>query len=155
VDEIMGRFGRLDVLVNNAGVVRWKPFKEQTMEDIEEQVRVNLTGLIKVTRAFLPQFLKQKDGIIINISSGAGKEVFPELSTYCGTKFGVRGFTQALALELSPGIRTYCVNPGMTATRMTDFRGDPPEKVAGVIILAAEEGLDKASGDDVDVWEYI
>jgi 3-oxoacyl-[acyl-carrier protein] reductase len=152
---ILKEFGRVDVLVNNAGVIRWKRFIKQTMRDIEEQLAVNLLGLIKVTRIFLPQMIKQRRGIIVNIASGAGKEGFEQLTVYCATKFGVRGFTQALALELPKGVRTYCVNPGMTATRMTGYRGVPPERVAGVIVETAEETLGKRSGEDVDVWEYI
>jgi len=155
VKETIERLGRIDILVNNAGVIRWKHLIKQSREDIEEQIKVNLLGLIKVTRAFLSQFHKQKDGIIINIASGAGKEGFSELTTYCATKFGVRGFTQALSYELTRGVRIYCVNPGMTSTRMTNYTGIAPSKVAEVILLAAEEKLDKESGDDVDVWEYV
>jgi len=154
VKEIIKRFGRIDILVNNAGVIMWKHLMEQDKEDIEEQIKVNLTGLVKVTRAFLPHF-HNREGIIINIASGAGKEGFSELTVYCGTKFGVRGFTQALSYELPAGVRIYCVNPGMTATRMTNYTGMGPSKVAEVILLAAEEKLDKKSGEDVDVWEYV
>lgn len=153
-ESVLKEFGRIDVLINNAGVIRWTPLVKQSVEDIEEQVNVNLLGLIKVTRCFLPQLLKQGEGIIINIASGAGKQGFYELTTYCGTKFGVRGFTQALAEELPKGVRAYSVNPGMTATRMTEFRGVDPVRVAEIIVKAAEEKLGKNSGDDVDVWEY-
>ena len=155
VKEIMKKFGRLDILVNNAGTIQWKELVKQSANEIDEQVIVNLAGLIKITRAFLPQIYKQKEGIIINIASGAGKSAHKGLSVYCATKFGVRGFTQTLALELSHGVRTYCVNPGATATRMTDFRGEPVNKVAEIIVSAAEETLGKSSGDDIDVWEYV
>ncbi len=155
VKEVIEGFGRIDILVNNAGVIRWKNFIEQTAGDIEEQINVNLTGLIKVTRAFLPHFLRQKEGVIINIASLSGKQGFEELTVYCGTKFGVRGFTQALSKELPAGVRIYCVNPGMTATRMTDYVGVDPKKVADVIVSTAEERLGKGPGDDVDVWDYV
>ncbi len=155
VKEVIDKYRRIDVLVNNAGVILWKNLLEQSFQEIDEQIDVNLKGLIKVTRAFLPHFLKQKEGLIINISSGAGKQGFSELTTYCGTKFGVRGFTQALEEELPHGLRIYCVNPGMTATKMTNYVGTDPRKVAEVIIKTAEEKLDKDTGDDVDVWEYI
>lgn len=154
-ENVLEEFGRVDVLINNAGVIRWTPLVEQSIEDIEEQIDVNLIGLIKVTRSFLPIFLEQGDGIIINIASSAGKQGFYELTTYCGTKFGVRGFTQALAEELPQGIRVYSINPGMTATRMTKYRGVEPRKVAGIIVKTAAETLGKNSGEDVDVWEYI
>ncbi|MBI2448765.1 SDR family oxidoreductase [Candidatus Pacearchaeota archaeon] len=155
VKEIIKKFSRLDILVNNSGVVHWKELKDIIDKEIEQEINVNLLGLIKVTKAFLPQFYKQKEGIIINIASGAGKKAHKGLSVYCATKFGVRGFTQTLALELPHGVRTYCVNPGATATRMTDFKGIPSSKVAGIIIKTAEETLGKRSGDDIDVWEYV
>lgn len=149
------KFGKLHILINNAGIIYWKRLMDQNFEEIKNQIGVNLEGLIKITRAFLPMFYEQKEGIIINISSGAGKYGFENLTTYCATKFGVRGFTQALAKELPEGIRTYCVNPGMTATRMTNFRGTDPKKVAEIIVKTAEEKLNKNSGDDIDVWDYL
>ncbi len=67
----------------------------------------------------------------------------------------MRGFTQSLADELPSGFRTYVVNPGMTATRMTDYSGTDPGKVAEVIVRTAEEDLGKRSGADVNVRDYI
>ena len=152
--KIIQKFGRVDILVNNAGVVVWKDLKDQSFEEIDLQMQTNLSGLVKMTRTFIPQFYSQKEGIIINVSSGAGKQGYGGLSVYCASKFGVRGFTQSLSAELPEGIRAYCVNPGMTATRMTGYKGIPPEKVAEVIVNTAEENLGKKSGDDIDVWEY-
>lgn len=150
VEETASRFGKIDILVNNAGVAAWKSLREQSFEEIEAQVRVNLEGLIKMTKVALP-YVRE---MIINIGSGAGKTGFPELTTYCATKFGVRGFTQALAEE-ERGIRIYAVNPGMTATRMTGYRGVHPEKVARIIFAVASGKIRKPSGSDVDVWDYI
>ena len=93
VKNIIQKFNHIDILINNAGIVVWKKFKDQTYEDIENQVRTNLEGLIKITKECIP-YIKEA---IINISSGAGKDAFAGLSTYCSTKFGVRGFTQAIA----------------------------------------------------------
>ena len=148
-EEVIKKYGSVDILINNAGVVAWKPLREQTFEEIEEQVRVNLEGLIKMTKIFLPYI---KD-CIINIGSGAGKSPFPELTTYCATKYGVRGFTQSLALE-EPQLRIYTVNPGMTATRMTNYQGVSPEYVAKVILNTAKGVYNVPSGSDIDVWEY-
>ena len=67
-------------------------------------------------------FYESGDGVIINVSSGAGKQGFSGLAPYCATKFGVRGFTQALAAELPSRIRVYSLNPGMTSTRVTGCR---------------------------------
>src|SRR3989338_7835029 len=123
VKKIIEKFKHIDILVNNAGVIAWKSFMGQTFEDIENQVRTNLEGMIKLTRECLP-YIREA---IINISSGAGKSAYSGLSTYCATKFGVRGFTQALAHELKDP-KVYSVNPGQTATRMNNFTGTPPEK---------------------------
>ncbi len=149
VNEVLDRFGYIDILINNAGVLAWKPLREQSFEEIEAQIRVNLEGLIKITKVALPHIRE----MIINIGSGAGKTGFPELTTYCATKFGVRGFTQALAQE-ETDIKVYTVNPGMTATRMTGYKGVHPSIVAKVILNTAKGIYRKPSGSDVDVWEY-
>jgi 3-oxoacyl-[acyl-carrier protein] reductase len=91
--------------------------------------------------------------MIINIASGAGQTGFAELTAYCATKFGVRGFTQALAEEVTK-IKVYAVNPDMTATRMTDFQGRPPEQVAQVVLNTAKGMYNVPSGSDINVWEY-
>ncbi|MCX7794712.1 MAG: SDR family oxidoreductase [Thermodesulfovibrionales bacterium] len=150
VDKIIKTFGRIDILINNAGVVVWKPLDKQEFSDIENQIRTNLEGLIKMTRACLPYV----DKMIINISSGAGLRGFPELAPYCATKFGVRGFTQALAREISRP-RIYTVNPDMTSTRITGFQGRPPEQVAEVILNLAKGRYRKKSGSDINVWDYV
>ncbi|MCH8945867.1 MAG: SDR family oxidoreductase [Nanoarchaeota archaeon] len=154
-EKIKREFGKLDVLINNAGVIRWKEFSKQNKEDIEDQIETNLIGLIKTTRIFLPLLSKQKDAVIVNISSDAGKEAYENLTVYCATKFGVRGFTQALAKELPKGIKVFSVNPGMTATQMTDYEGIPPKKVAELIVKTAKGEMEIPSGGDVDVWKLI
>jgi short-subunit dehydrogenase len=126
------------------------PFKEQTPGHIERQLRTNLEGLIKVTRAFLPQVKKG----IVNIASAAGKEAYEEMSVYCGSKFGVRGFTQALALEF-PHLRICCVNPDMTATCLSGYEGRSPQEVAEVIFRAASGRVRYRQGGDVDVWKVM
>jgi len=149
VKSVVKKFGHISILINNAGVIRWKPFKSQSFEDLEHQVNVNLLGTMKMTLEALPYV---KD-MIINIASGAGKMAFADLVPYCATKFGVRGFTQGLALELK--IPVYVVNPGMTATKMTNFKGVKPERVAEVILNTAKGKYEVKSGGDVDVWEYF
>ena len=149
LETITKKYKKIDILVNNAGVIAWKFLSKQSIEEIENQIRTNLEGLIKTTKIFLPYI----NETIINISSGAGKTAYSNLSTYCATKFGVRGFTQSLAIELKK-IRVYSVNPGMTKTRMTDFEGIPPIKVAEIILETAKTGYKKSSGSDIDVWEY-
>ncbi len=150
VDKVVKVFGKIDILINNAGVAAWKPFKKQNLADIEHQVRTNLEGLIKMTRTCLPHV---KD-MIINIASGAGQTGFADLTTYCATKFGVRGFTQALAQEMSKP-RIIAVNPDMTRTRMTGFQGRPPEQVARVVLNTAKGKYKVTSGSDVNVWDFF
>ena len=150
VKKVLKKYGRVDFLINNAGTGVFIPFREHTMKDIERQIRTNLEGLIKLTRAFLPHIKKG----IINIASAAGKTAYAEMSVYCGTKFGVRGFTQALAEE-HPRLRICCVNPDMTATRLTGYEGRPPSEVAEVIFKAASGTIKVAHGRDVDVWKIM
>lgn len=154
VEQIIQKWGKIDILVNNAGIVVGNLLIGQSTKDIEDQININLSGLIKVTRAFLPH-LSDQEGLIINIASGAAKAPSPGLTVYCATKFGVRGFTQSLAKELPPGIRTYCVNPRITATRVTNYEGRDPAAVADIIVQTAEEKFGKESGDDIDVLDFF
>jgi 3-oxoacyl-[acyl-carrier protein] reductase len=149
VDKVVKTFGRIDILINNAGVSVWKPLREQNLADIEDQIRTNLEGLIKMTWTCLPHV---RD-MIINIGSGAGQAGFADLAPYCATKFGVRGFTQALAKEIS-GPKIYAVNPDMTKTRMSGFQGRPAEQVARVVLNTAKGRYRKKSGSDINVWDY-
>jgi NAD(P)-dependent dehydrogenase (short-subunit alcohol dehydrogenase family) len=149
VRKVVSKFGRIDVLDNNAGVIEWERLDKQNFRKIELQVRTNLEGLIKVTRECLPHVR----GVIVNVSSAAGKYPFRGLSTYCATKFGVRGFTQVLAKE-NPNLRVVCINPGLISTRMTGFKGASPELV-GNAIVGAVKGRYCKSGGDVDVWKVL
>jgi len=149
VDIVVRKFGKIDILINNAGVAVWKPLKEQNFTDIETQIRTNLEGLIKMTWACLPHV----EEMIINIASGAGQTGFAELAPYCATKFGVRGFTQALAQEISTP-KIYAVNPDMTKTKLSGFQGRPPEQVAQVVLNTAKGKYKKKSGSDINVWDY-
>ena len=155
VKEIINHFRKIDIVINNSGIVVIKDFDKQTFEDIENHINVNLTGAMKVTHAFLPYLKKQDEALIINIASAYSKVVDSEVVPYCASKFGLRGFTQALALELPKNVRTYVVNPGLTATRMTNFSGVAVEKVADIIVKTAEETLNKKSGDDIDLKDYV
>ncbi|MBS3816217.1 MAG: SDR family oxidoreductase [Candidatus Thermoplasmatota archaeon] len=153
--KVLERFETVDILINNAGILTSGELVDLSHREIEDQIDVNLTGLINTTKIFLESMLKNDEGIIINISSGLGKSGSARYSVYSATKFGVRGFTQSLAKELPSGFRTYVVNPGMTATRMTDYSGTDPEKVAEVLVRTAEEDFGKRSGADVNVRDYI
>ena len=155
IEESVDKIDNLDILVNNAGVLQKGKLIKQTYRDIENQINVNLTGLINTTRAFLPLINKNDRGVIINIASGLGKRGTGGYGVYSAAKFGVRGFTQALADELPKGITTYVVNPSMTATNMTNYSGKDPKMVAEVIVNTAKEKYGKRSGKDIDVNNYI
>ena len=141
--------GAIDILVNNAGVVRRKPFAEQTFDDIEWHLRVDLEGVLKLTLLCLPHVTEQ----IIMIGSTAALHGSRRLSTYGAAKWGLRGFTKALASE-QPHLRIVAVHPTVTATRMNDFQGRPPEEVARVVLAIARGDLAAENGADVDMREH-
>lgn len=115
--EALEAFGRVDVLVNNAGYGTLGPFEAATDEQIERQIATNVTGLMLVTREFLPHFRERKFGVIINISSVGGRATFPLFSLYHATKWAVEGFSESLHFELEPlGIRVKIVEPGAIET---------------------------------------
>ena len=152
--DVVKIFGGIDIFINNAGIALIKDFKKYSFQDIEAELNTNLTGVLKLTSLLLPHLESKKEAVIVNIASAYSKSVDTEVAVYCASKFGLRGFTQSLALELPKNVRTYVVNPGLTSTRMTKFEGVPVEKVADLIVKTAEESLGKKSGDDVDVGEY-
>jgi len=113
------RFGGLDVLVNNAGVLQSGPIEAFSERDWEQVFAVNVKGVFLMTQAALPELKASSDAAIVNTASIAGKRGFRNLAAYCGSKFAVVGITQALATELAPlGIRVNALCPGMVGTAM-------------------------------------
>jgi NAD(P)-dependent dehydrogenase (short-subunit alcohol dehydrogenase family) len=113
VRTALERFGRIDVLVNNAGNFYAGYFEELTPEQIEGQLTTNLVGPMNITREVLPVMRKQRSGHVISISSGAGLVGFEFCSAYAAAKFGLEGWIESLAAEVAPfGIHTTIVNPG-------------------------------------------
>jgi NAD(P)-dependent dehydrogenase (short-subunit alcohol dehydrogenase family) len=113
------RFGRIDVLVNNAANFIAGFFEELTQEEIGQQIQTSLIGPMIVTRAVLPIMRKQRSGHIISISSTAGLTSLEFCSAYSASKFGLEGFMQALQTEVAPfGINTTIVNPGFFRTEL-------------------------------------
>lgn len=112
--------GRLDGLVNNAGVAVPAPIEHQPIDDFRRQLEVNLIGQVAVTQAFLPQ-LRAARGRIVNMSSIGGKVAVPLLGAYAASKFGLEGFSDTLRRELRPwGIRVAVIEPGTIATPIWD-----------------------------------
>jgi NAD(P)-dependent dehydrogenase (short-subunit alcohol dehydrogenase family) len=126
VASTLDLFGAIDVLVNNAGFGLFGVFEETPREKILEQFEVNVFGMMDVTRAVLPSMRKQRAGVIINVSSGAGVFTLPTASAYCASKFALEGFSEAISYELAPlGIRVKIVEPGgVTSTRFSERSGE-------------------------------
>ena len=113
------RFGRIDVLVNNAGNFYAGFFEELSPEDVRAQVETLLFGPMNVTRAVLPIMRRQRSGLVVTISSVAGIVGQEFVSAYCASKFGVEGWMESLTPEVAPfGIRTMIVEPGFFRTEL-------------------------------------
>jgi NAD(P)-dependent dehydrogenase (short-subunit alcohol dehydrogenase family) len=113
--------GRIDVLVNNAGYVLSGAFEDLAIDEIKTQYETNFFGLIRTTQAVLPIMRTQKSGIIVNISSGAGRFGYPGHSAYISTKFAVEGLSESISYELEPfGIRVVIVEPGVIRTNIVN-----------------------------------
>jgi 3alpha(or 20beta)-hydroxysteroid dehydrogenase len=153
-------FGGIDVLVNNAGIANAAPIEHLTTAKWDAVIAVNLTGTFFGCRAVVPVMKAQGRGSIINISSVEGMRGSPGLHGYTAAKFGVRGLTQSLAVELGPfGIRVNSVHPGFIRTDMTT-RIDPahleiplgrpgdPADVAGTIVFLASDDSAFTSGGE-------
>ncbi|WP_375586851.1 SDR family oxidoreductase [Flagellimonas aurea] len=119
--EGVQKFGRIDVLLNNAGYGAYGPLEAFNRGQVLRQFNTNVIGLLDVTKTLLPHFRQNKKGIIINISSVGGKMTFPMGSLYHGTKFAVEGISESLNYEVEQfGGQVKIVEPGMIAT---DFAG--------------------------------
>ena len=115
--------GRLDVLINNAGIGVFAPVQEMSLEDWHRQIETNLNGVFFCCRAALPH-IKKAHGWIINIGSLAGKNAFAGGAAYNASKFGLLGFSEALMLEVRhDGVRVSCVMPGSVATEFSSGGG--------------------------------
>ncbi len=126
VDQTLDAFGRLDVLINNAGVMPLSFVKNARVDEWEQMVSVNINGVLYCTAAALPHFVEQEGGHIVNVSSVAGRRVFMGGAVYCATKFAVTAFSEGLRMELGPkyGIRVTCIEPGAVATELSNSIAD-------------------------------
>ena len=118
--ETLRCFGRIDILINSAGLSLNGEVDGYSLEDWRTVMETNLTGTFLTCRAVLPAMKQQRSGQIINISSGAGRNGIKQMAAYCASKFGVVGFTEALALEArSHNIRVAVLLPGSVATNFS------------------------------------
>lgn len=122
VNAAVDKWGRVDVLVNNAGIAQFFPFLEMKEEDWDRTININLRGYFLCAQAAAKQMAKQKSGVIVNIASVAMGQVgigFPNVVHYCASKGGIVAMTEALAIELAPyNIRVNAIAPGMIETPM-------------------------------------
>ncbi|MEK7857953.1 MAG: SDR family NAD(P)-dependent oxidoreductase [Elusimicrobiota bacterium] len=117
---VLERFGRLDILINNAGVMSTKRFHEQDMAEVESVLQTNFFGAAALTRSVLPSMLARRDGHIVNIASMAGVLGFPFMAAYAASKFALVGFTESLRREYrGTGVTLTSFCPGSVPTAMT------------------------------------
>ena len=123
VDEVTAAairdFGRIDVVVNNAGYCLMGPTEFTTMEQVERQFKTNVFGLMAVTKAFIPHFREQGGGLFVNFASASARFNYPYIASYGASKWAVRGISESLGIELKPyGIEVKTIYPGVHATRI-------------------------------------
>jgi NAD(P)-dependent dehydrogenase (short-subunit alcohol dehydrogenase family) len=158
IDDVVRRFGRLDVLVNNAGAQTWGPLLDVAEDDWDRVIATNLKGCFLCTQAAARHMKAQGGGSIINIGSGSNKAPFPNLAAYTASKGAIEMFTRVAAVELGPyGIRVNCVAPGAVEVERTkqespDYGarwghitplgrvGTPEDVGRAVVFLASEQG---------------
>lgn len=122
VDNVLKKWGTVDILVNNAGLMPLSFFKNLKIDEWDQMIDVNIKGVLYCTGAVITHMLENKSGHIINISSVAGRIVFPAGSVYCATKHAITAFSEGLRQELSvrKNIRVTCIEPGVVATELTN-----------------------------------
>jgi acetoacetyl-CoA reductase len=121
VQEVMDRFGRVDYLVNNAGITIDKTVRKMTVDDWRQVLNVNLSGAFQMTKAVLEHMIERGSGRIVMISSVIGETGNVGQANYAASKAGLFGFTKSLALEMAQrGITVNCVAPGFVATEMVE-----------------------------------
>lgn len=130
INEIIEKYGPINILVNNAGINLKKDFCEVTNEEFQSILHTNVAAVFSITREVAMQMVKQKQGSIIMISSMASQYGIPKVIAYTASKSAVEGMTRALAVEVSPhGVRVNCIAPGFIATEMSSAALDnDPER---------------------------
>lgn len=166
VDSVVKHFGRVDVILNNAGIMPLSPMDRLNVEEWDKMIEVNIKGVLNGIAAVLPYMKEQKSGQIINTSSVAGHKIFSGSAVYSATKFAVRALTEGLRMEVKPyKIRTTIICPGAVKTELLEHIseadvqqanqdyvgavGISPESFARVVAFAISQP------DDVDINEVI
>lgn len=147
VNTIVEKWGKVDILINNAGLMPLSYFKNGKVEEWEQMIDVNIKGVLYCTSAVVPYMLEKKSGHIINISSVAGRIVFAGGSVYCATKHAIAALSEGLRKELSPtyNIRVTCIEPGAVETELLESITD--ESMSGFI--QATKNMETLRSDDI------
>lgn len=166
VDAAVETYGRVDVLLNNAGLMPLAPLEKLKIDEWDQMIDVNLKGTLYGIAAALPHMKAQKSGHIINVSSVYGHKLGPDASVYCATKFAVRALSEGLRQEVKPyNIRTTIISPGAVATELLEHISEkeireqtedfvrqiaiPPDSFARMVAFAVNEP------ENVDVNEIL
>jgi len=166
VDAAVQKFGRIDVMINNAGIMPHSPLERLKIDDWNRTIDVNIKGVLYGIAAALPYMKQQKSGHIINVSSVAGHKVTPNGAVYCATKHAVRALSEGLRVEVKPyNIRTTIISPGAVATELPNSITEP-DVAAGISKFYKETAIPADSfaravafalsqPDDVDINEIL
>ncbi len=147
VDTVIKKWGRIDILINNAGLMPLSYFKNCKVKEWEQMIDVNIKGVLYCTSAVIPYMLDKKSGHIINLSSVAGRIVFAGGSVYCATKHAITALSEGLRKELSPeyNIRVTCIEPGAVSTELLETITD--ESMSKFI--EASKNMERLQSEDV------
>ena len=139
VTGVLAKFGKIDILINNAGIGMRKPFVDTPIEVVEELMRTNYFGVVYCTHEALPSMIARGSGHIVNISSVAGKIGTPNIAGYCASKFALNGLSESLYYELAPhGVSVSVICPGPVRTDFNKSFADTPPKSPEALVVSAE-----------------
>jgi len=149
IQTVYDEFGRIDILINNAGYGLTGAFEDLSIDEIKAQYETNVFGLIRTTQEVLPIMRKQRSGMIVNISSGAGRFGYPTGSVYVSTKFVVEGLSESMSYEVEPfGIKVILIEPGVIKTNFFNSsvlskKSQDPNSPYATLMKGMEDSVDK------------
>lgn len=130
VDRAVAEHGRIDVIINNAGVMPLSRLDALLVQEWDQMIDVNIRGLLNGIAAALPQFQQQGSGHLVTVASVGAHQVSPTAAVYCGTKYAAWAITEGLRLEVEPSIRVTTVSPGVVKSELADTITDPVARQA-------------------------
>lgn len=165
IKSTVERFGGIDILINNADIVFVKKLIDTLEEEWDQTINTNLKGAFLCSKAALPYMIHKKSGVIINVSSGAGKVGFENISAYCASKFGMMGLTESMAWEVANyNMRVMTICPGEVDTKMQESTDQEYYKLNKDKWLEPKEVADKIAemifnedyyknGESIDIYK--